>query len=130
MPLTTPGAQFLAKAATGLGSPQLFTSAPTSPNPGCYLAVGNSQTAFNIANADLLGTNFRSPATVTEASGVLSMTSTYQQNDANFDWWEWGPANAKTGGILLGRKVETASLGLKNINQVWTLNATCTFAAQ
>ena len=129
MPLTTAGAQFLPKAATGLGSPSLFTSAPTSPNPGAYLAVGNSNTAFNIGQTDLIGTNFRAPATVTESAGVLTATSTYQTGEANFDWWEWGFANAKAGGTLMGRKVEASSLGLKTSAQVWTLASTLTFAA-
>ena len=66
---------------------------------------------------------------MTESAGVLTMTSTYATGEANFDWWEWGPANAKAGGTLMGRKVEASSLGLKTSAQVWTLSATVTFAA-
>ena len=126
MPLTTAGAQFLAKAMTGLNSPTLFNSS------NCYLAVGDSSTAFATSQTDLVAATNKSRVLVTsiaEASGVLTIVGTWGTSVGNYDWVEWGVANASSGGTLAGRKVESPSLGVKGSAQVWTLTAGVTFSA-
>jgi len=127
MSLTTAGAVFLAKAATGLNSPTLFSSA------NAYLGVGDGgATAFAIGQTDLQATTNKSRVAVTninEASGVLTAIATWGTSSGNHDWSEWGLFNASSGGTMLGRKVESPSLGTKTSAQVWTLTATITFSA-
>lgn len=126
MPLTTSGAQFLAKAATGLNSPTLFSAS------NCYVAVGDSSTAFSVAQTDLVAATNKARKLVTsisESAGVVTVVATYGTSEANFEWAEWGIANASSGGTMLGRKVESPTLGTKSNTQVWTLSGTVTFAA-
>lgn len=126
MPLTTAGAQFLAKAATGLNSPTLFNSS------NAYVGVGDSATAFAIAQTDLQASSNKLRKLVTsinESAGVVTAVATYATNEANFEWSEWGLFNATSGGTMLGRKVESPTLGTKVNTQVWTLSSTVTFAA-
>lgn len=126
MPLTTAGAQFLAKAATGLNSPTLFSAA------NAHLAVGDSATAFAIGQTDLQAASNKARKLVTsinESAGVLTVVASFATSEANFEWVEWGLANASSGGTLLGRKVESPTLGTKVSTQVWTLSSTVTFAA-
>ena len=124
MSLTTAGAVFLAKAATGLNSPTLFSLANS------YLGVGDSTTAFAIGQTDLqAATNkVRFAATsVSESSGVITVVGTAGTSVANHAWEEWAWFNASSGGTMIGRKVE--ALGTKTSAQVWTLTGTITFAA-
>lgn len=126
MPLTTAGAQFLAKAWTGLNSPTLFSSS------AFYLGVGDSSTAFAIGQTDLIASSNKLRVLVTslsESSGVVTATSTFQTSQANWDWAEWGCFNASSGGTMAGRKVESPTLGTKPGTQVWTLQGTITFSA-
>ena len=129
MPLSTEGARFLAKAATGLNSPTLFSFA----NSG--IAVGNNSTAFATSQTDLVavgsgGQWFRKGLTsLNEAPGVITAVVNYNTTEANFEWLEWGWFNSPTsGGTMIGRKVEVG-LGTKTSAQVWTLTATITFSA-
>lgn len=132
MPLTTAGAQFLAKAWTGLNGPAIFDLSRF------HLGVGNNATAFNVSQTDLQaavggGQFFRKPlsagGSLTESNGVVTATATFGTTEANFDWVEWGCFNALTGGTMQGRKVESPSLGVKSSTQVWTLQATITWSA-
>lgn len=126
MALTTSGAQFLAKAATGLNSPTLFSAS------NAYVGVGDSATAFAIGQSDLQAATNKARKLVSsigESAGVLTAVATFGTSDANFEWVEWGLFNASSGGTMLGRKVEAPSLGTKVNTQVWTLTATVTFAA-
>lgn len=126
MALTTSGAQFLAKAATGLNSPTLFSLA------NACIGVGDSATAFAVAQSDLQAeTNKarKAVSSITESAGVLTAIATYSTSEGNFEWVEWGLFNASSGGTMLGRKVESPTLGTKVGTQVWTLTATVTFAA-
>ncbi len=126
MPLTTTGAQFLAKAATGLNSPTLFSLANS------YIGVGDSATAFAISQSDLIASSnkFRKlVTTLTESAGVVTAVATYGTSEANFEWVEWGWMNASSGGTMIGRKVESPTLGTKVNTQVWSLTGTITFAA-
>lgn len=123
--LTSAGAVFLAQAAIN-DSPTFFSSGVNA-----YLGVGDSNTAFSIAQTDLqAATNkVRKVATVTRASGVLTFVATYSTSDANFEWVETGIFNASSGGTMLSRKVESPTLGTKVNTQTWVLTITATFAA-
>ena len=126
MPLTTSGAQFLAKAATGLNSPTLFSAS------NCYVCVGDSSTAFAIGQSDLQASTNKARKLVTsvsESAGVVTVVATWGTSEGNFEWAEWGLFNASSGGTMLGRKVESPTLGTKVNTQVWTLSGTVTFAA-
>lgn len=126
MSLTTAGAQFLAKAATGLNTPTLFSAS------NCYLGVGDSTTAFAVGQTDLQASSNKSRVlctSISESSGVLTIVGTWGTSVGNFAWNEWGVFNAGSSGTMLGRKVESPSLGTKTSSQVWTLTATVTFAA-
>lgn len=126
MALTTAGAQFAPKAIFNLNSPTLFSSA------NCYLGVGDSSTAFATNQTDLVAATNKSRKLVTtlsESSGVVTAVATWNTSEANFDWVEWGVFNGASGGTMLGRKVESPSLGTKTSSQVWTLTATLTFSA-
>lgn len=126
MPLTTTGAQFLAKAATGLNSPTLFSAV------NAYVGVGDSTTAFAIAQSDLQASTNKARKLVTsisESAGVVTVVATWGTSEGNFEWAEWGLFNASSGGTMLGRKVESPTLGTKQNTQVWTLTGTITFAA-
>lgn len=126
MPLSTAGAQFLAKAATGLNSPTLFSAA------NCYLGVGDSSTAFSTSQTDLQASTNKGRVlctSIAESSGVLTIVGTWGTSVGNFEWAEWGVFNASSGGTMLGRKVESPTLGTKTSSQVWTLTVTATFSA-
>jgi hypothetical protein len=126
MALTTSGAQFLAKAATGLNSPTLFSAS------NAYIGVGDSATAFSIAQSDLqAATNkFRKLVTsIGESAGVVTAVATCGTSEANFEWVEHGLFNASSGGTMLGRKVESPSLGTKVNTKVWTMSLTINWAA-
>lgn len=126
MALTTSGAQFLAKAATGLNSPTLFSAS------NAYVGVGDSATAFAIAQSDLQAATNKARKLVSsigESAGVVTAIATYGTSEGNFEWVEWAVFNAASGGTMLGRKVESPSLGTKVNTQVWTLTCTITFAA-
>lgn len=127
--LTTAGAVFLAKAATGLNTPTLFSASNAA------LGVGDSSTAAAVGQTDLQAATNKSRVLVTsiaESAGVLTAVSTWGTSVGNYEWYEWGLFNSgssQTGGTMLGRKVESPSLGTKTSAQVWTLTATITFAA-
>lgn len=126
MPLTTTGAQFIAKAVTGLNSPSLF-----SPS-NFYLGVGDSSTAFNVAQTDLVAATNKIrklATTVSESAGVITAVASYGTSEANFEWFEWASFNSASGGTMYNRKVESPSLGTKTSSQVWTLTVSLTHSA-
>jgi len=126
MSLTTSGAQFLAKAATGLNSPTLFSAS------NAYVGVGDNATAFSVAQSDLVAATNKLRKLVTsigESAGVVTAVATFGTSEANFEWVEWGMFNASSGGTMLGRKVESPTLGTKVNTQVWSLTSTITFGA-
>lgn len=123
MPLTTAGRDFIAKAI-------MSDSATFFTNANSYLGVGDSTTAFAVAQTDLqASTNKLRKAMDTSypsrATNVLTFKSTYATGDANFAWNEWGVFNASSAGEMLCRKVE--SLGTK-VTGTWVLTATITVA--
>ena len=126
MPLTTGGAQFLAKAWTGKNSPTLFS------DTAFYIGVGDSATAFSIAQTDLVAATNKYRKLVTslsESAGVVTALATFTTSEANYEWVEWGTFNSSSGGTMAGRKVESPTLGTKVNTQVWSFQATITFGA-
>jgi len=123
--LTTAGAVFLAQAAIN-DSPTFFSS-----GVNLHQGTGDSSTAFAIGQTDLqAATNkARKVATVTRASGVLTIVSTFGTSDNNWEWLEVGIFNAASGGTMLSRKVQSPSLGTKANTQVWVLTTTASFTA-
>ena len=127
MALTTAGAQFIAKAITGLNSPTLYSAS------NYYLGVGDGgATAFSIAQTDLQASTNKLRKLVTsvgESGGVITAVASFGTSEANFEWSEWGSFNASSGGTMYQRKVESPSLGTKTSSQVWSLTATLTHTA-
>lgn len=121
MALTTAGINFLSQAVTGQGTPFNSTNA--------RIGVGNGSVAFVASQTDLLGS---SKLRKTMDAGYpivntpkVTFRSTFEQDEANFDWREWGIFNAQTGGVMLNRVVE--SNGTKQPNQTWILEVDVTF---
>ena len=126
MALTTAGAQFIARAITGLNSPTLFSAS------NLHLGVGDSSTAFAIGQTDLVAATNKLRKIVTsvaESGGVITAVTSFGTSEANFEWYEWASFNAPSGGTMYQRKVESPSLGTKTSAQVWTLTATLTHTA-
>jgi hypothetical protein len=124
--LTTAGATFLATATIN-DSPTFFSSGVNA-----YLGVGDSNTAFSIAQTDLQAASNKTPrkvATVSRAGPVLTFTATFTTSDCNYEWVETGIFNASSGGTMLSRKVESPTLGTKVNTQTWVLTIQATFAA-
>jgi hypothetical protein len=123
--LTSAGAVFLAQAAIN-DSPTFFSSGVNA-----YLGVGDSTTAFDVAQTDLQAASnkTRKVATASRASGVVTFVSTFTTSDANYFWKETAIFNASSGGTMLSRKVESPDLGEKVNTQTWVLTVTATFAA-
>jgi hypothetical protein len=123
--LTSAGAVFLAQAAIN-DSPTFFSSGVNA-----YLGVGDSNTAFSIAQTDLQAASnkTRKVATASRVGGVVTFTSTFTTSDANYEWVEIGVFNASSGGTMLARKVESPTLGTKVNTQTWVLTVTATFTA-
>ena len=125
MALTTAGAQFIAKAVTGLNNPVLFNTT------NFHLGVGDGVTAFAVGQTDLQGGNkLRKQVTsLSESAGVITASATFGTSEANFEWSEWGSFNALSGSTMYQRKTEVPSLGTKTSAQVWTLTASLTHTA-
>jgi hypothetical protein len=123
--LTTAGATFLMQAAIN-DSPTFFSSGVNA-----HLGVGDSNTAFSIAQTDLQAASnkTRKIATVSRAGPVLTFTSTFTTSDANYEWVETAIFNASSGGTMLSRKVESPTLGTKVNTQTWVLTIVATGAA-
>jgi hypothetical protein len=120
MPLTDAGRNHIATDLNGEAVTEFN-------NANANLGVGTSNTAFNKAQTDLLGTNFRKAMDATypqRATNVITAKTTFAPGEANFAWEEWGYFNANAVGTMLSRKVE--SLGTKPPTQTWILTATLT----
>jgi len=125
MALTNAGRNLIASAIVGAA----YT---TFANANAYIGVGDSTTAFNATQTDLVAaTNkFRRPMEATyplQATNVLTFRSLYGTSEANFAWEEWGVFNASSAGTMLNRKVET--LGTKASTQSWQLTVDLTVTA-
>lgn len=122
MSLTTAGLNFLAGITAGSGTHFSYANA--------RLGVGNGNTAFAASQTDLQGSSkFRKVVDSGYpiiAPPKLTYKATFNQNEANFPWNEWGLFNAATGGVMLNRVVE--SNGTKQNNQTWVLEVEITFS--
>lgn len=121
MALTTAGINFLAGAVIGDGTPFNYSNA--------YLGVGNGSGAFDVSQTDLMGDSTIRKAMDTGwpvlNAPTVKFRSTFINDEANFDWHEWGIFNSATGGVMLSRVVE--SNGTKQDNQTWVLEVAVTF---
>lgn len=114
----------LADAITGGASYARFD------NAHAYLGVGDSSTAFNVAQTDLVaatnklrkGMDIGYPS---RSGNVLTWRATFTTAEANFAWNERGIFNAVSGGQMLSRKV--VSLGTKTNANSWQLTCTDTW---
>jgi len=93
-----------------------------------HIGVGDSATAFNVAQTDLVAaTNkMREPVdgAPTRNTNVLTFIATFDSGDANWAWAEWGIFNGLSGNVMLSRKV--ASHGTKVAGDLWTMTADIT----
>jgi hypothetical protein len=124
--LTTAGAQFIAKAITGLNSPTLFNAS------NYYIGVGDSSVAAAIGQTDLQASTNKLRKLVTsvnESGGVVTAVTSFGTSEGNYEWYEWGSFNASSGGTMYQRKVESPSLGTKTSAQVWSMTLTLSHTA-
>ena len=122
IPITNAGRDLMIDGITG-------TAVTAYSNANSYIGVGDSTTAFDASQTDLVAaTNkFRKAMDATypsRASNVLTFRSTFATGDANFAWQEWGVFNASTAGTMVNRKVE--SLGTKPGTQSWQFTVSLT----
>src|SRR4051794_17491394 len=101
MAITSAGATLLAGALIG-GSYTLFNTA------NAYVGVGDSTTAFNAAQTDLLAATNKYRQVVdagfpTIAGNVLTFQITVPTGSANFAWQEIGIFNPSSGGTMFNR---------------------------
>jgi hypothetical protein len=118
MALTTAGRNHIASLLTGTGT--AFNTA------NAHLGVGNSTTAFNASQTDLVGAS-KTRKVVDSAPGlatnVITFVATFGTGDANHAWDEIGVFNASSGGVMLSRVVQ--ALGTKS-SGTWVLTHTVT----
>ncbi len=125
MGLTTAGRNLIAKMLFGTGaSGDWFNSG------NARIGVGNSATAFNASNTDLIGGSKLRKGMVTSyptlSTNALTFRSSFGTSEANFIWAEWGVFNSASGATMLNRKVE--ALGTKT-GGTWVLTVTLTVNA-
>lgn len=122
MPLTDAGITHIADASIG-------AAVTAFNNANAYLGVGNSATAFNATQTDLIGASkFRQAMESTYPSRallVVTFRSLIGTADGNYAWEEWGLFNAAAAGTMLVREV--SSLGTKTSAQSWQLTVEVTF---
>lgn len=137
--LTTAGLNRITNLIIG-GGGQAFTSTSTR----AVVGVGDSSTAASVTDGEMLGAGatheYYMPADAsnpTQSNGVITCNATFNTDNSQFAWNEWGFAiataaasssasfaTATTTGVLLNRKVQ--SLGTKGAGATWTLQATIT----
>lgn len=125
MPLTNAGRDVIAAMLIG-------ESTTDFNNANAHIGVGDSTTAFVVAQTDLQAATNKLRKAMdatypTRAVNVLTFRSTFGTTEANFAWQEWGVFNAASAGAMLNRKVE--SLGTKASTQSWQLTVTNTVTA-
>lgn len=124
MPLTNAARDVIASLVVGAGG-------TVWNNANAYLGVGDSSTAFAVAQTDLQAASNKLRKAMdatypTIAANVQTFRSTFATGDANWAWNEWGIFNAAAAGTMLLRKVE--SLGTKTSAQSWQFTTTITWA--
>lgn len=123
MPLTDAGRNLI---ASGLHT---GTISPAFNNGNAHIGVGDSTTAFNKNQTDLVAATNKLRKAMdatypTLATNVLTFRSTFATGDANWAWQEWGIFNASSANTMLCRLVE--SLGTKTSAQSWQITCTIT----
>ena len=121
MSLTTTGRNEIAKCLIGTGT--IFN------NANAKLCVGDSTTAFAVAQTDLQAATNKLRKAMdatypTIATNAITFKATYGGTEANWAWNEWGIANAASAGTLLNRVVEYN--GTKLSGQTWVFQVTLT----
>lgn len=93
-----------------------------------YIGVGDSSTAVNVSQTDLVGTNkYRKPNDVgypARVGNVVTFRASFTEPEAAFAWNEWALFNAADTGSMLNRKV--SSMGTKPSNEQWRLTVDLT----
>lgn len=137
--LTTAGLNRITNLIIG-GGGQAFTATSTRAAVG----VGDTATTATVTDAALGGNSathsWWMPADAsnpTQANGVITCNATFNDNNSQFAWNEWGFGistaatttsavfnTATTTGVLLNHKIQ--SLGTKGAGATWTLQATIT----
>lgn len=122
MSLTNSGIALIAQAVVGSGV--VFN------NANAHIGVGSSGTAFDASQTDLQGASkIRKGMDVGYPivnGNKVSFKSTFNPDEANFSWNEWGVFNHATSGTMLNRVA--ASNGTKQNSQTWVLEVDITFA--
>jgi hypothetical protein len=98
-------------------------------NTNAFLGVGDSSTAFAVAQTDLQAasnkTRVAMDATFPSRSGqVMTWKSTFASGVGNFQWSECALFNASSSGTMLSRIVQ--AMGTKVSGTSWTLTYTIT----
>lgn len=123
MAITAAGVRHISQALVGQGV--LFDAT------NARLGVGDGTAAFAVGQTDLQGANKLRKAMdagypVLNAP-TLTFRATFNPDEANFSWNEWGVFNAATGGVMLNRVRE--SNGTKQSNQTWILEVAIMFTS-
>lgn len=122
MPLTNAGRDLLTERLFSASSAALDAA-------NAKIAVGDSATAFSVAQTDLQATTNKMRKGMdggypTQVGNVLTLRSTYTGGEANWAWQEWGVFNASSGGRMVNRLVEYN--GTKLTGQTWVMQVTLT----
>ena len=126
MPLTTKGGLALAALIAGDGAVPAFNAS------NARIGVGDSSTAFNVAQTDLQAASNKirklvnGAPQVVLASGQVTFSATFSNAEAVFAIQEVGLFNAASGDTMMSRKV--VSLGTKPSNEAWTIDLICNTA--
>lgn len=137
--LTTAGLTRITNLIIG-GGLQAFTNARAVVGVGTNATVGAVGDTFigaqSASNAWYIAADASNP---TVSAGVITCNATFNDNNSQFAWQDWGFAiataapvpsftfnTATTTGVLLNRKAQ--SLGTKGAGATWTLQATITLS--
>lgn len=118
MGITKKGRYFIAKAIVNQAETYF-------DEENAHIGVGNGTIPFNSEQEDLQGNNkYRSGMEADYPiveNNRITFKASFGEDIALFDWNEWGVFNAKVGGIMLFRKVE--SRGTK-VLAIWNFTVT------
>lgn len=122
--LTTVGGKLLAALIVADASVPPFNAT------NCHIGVGDSSTAFDVAQTDLQAASNKLRKIIDGApvadgvTGEVTWAVTYANGEALFAFNEVGVFNDPTAGDMLARKV--ISLGTKPNTEAWTIELTGT----
>lgn len=101
-------------------------------NANAHIGVGDSSVAENANQTDLQAADNKlrkgmvTGYPVFGSAQKIVFRSEFTENEANFDWREWGVFNAATGGTMLNRKV--ANSGTKASGSIWVFTVEITLS--